>query len=370
MNIAWLTVRNWGDLCSTTTDALVHGLVHRGHELTIINSDSTETHSALPWTHISIEQSTFPGRKGSSLGKNAATWFEYNPQQRFDIVLVDWPLATHTAVQLANQGHCVVLMDRSPPADSSLLGKLQWRVWKKAWRLVGKGVINHGFVVSKAHKQFVNLRCSVEKKQIHILPAGVDLSLFSAKDKPFDGTWKMIYHGRLDKHRGVLALPMLARKLLNHGINVELTLVGEGDAFSALESISAYEKAVTVLPRKTREEISTLLHTNHIGLLPMPNTPVWSLASPLKRSEYLASGLVIFGIDHAGHRFEQTSEDWNKLAAIEDFHDEAIRWIGEMDENTFQRASKKARTYAVENCSWEKSVLILESVLQNLKKEE
>jgi hypothetical protein len=158
--------------------------------------------------------------------------------------------------------------------------------------------------------------------------------------------------------------------LLNHGIKVELTLVGEGDAFSALESISANEKAVTVLPRKTREEISTLLHANHIGLLSMPYTPVWSLASPLKRSEYLASGLVIFGIDHTGHRLEQTSEDWYKLVAIEDFHDEAIGWIGQMEGSSFQRASEKARIYAVENCSWEKSVIMLENVLQNLNKEE
>ena len=349
---------------------MAHGLVQRGHQLTIMNSDAPETHFEQPWAHFSIEQSNFPGRKGSSLAKNAATWFENNPQQKFDFVLIDWPLAVHTAVHVANQGHRVVLMDRSPPADASLLAKLQWSVWKKAWRLVARGVINHGLVVSEAHEDFVRLQCSIEKKHIDILPAGVDLSLFSAKGKKFEGTWKMIYHGRLDKHRGVLALPMLTRKLLNQGIDVELTLVGEGDAFTALEAISVHEKAVTVLPRKTREEISTLLNAHHIGLLPMPDTPVWSLASPLKRSEYLASGLVVFGTNHTGHRIEHENGEWYKLAAIEDFHDKAIEWIGLMDGRTFARASQAARTYAVEHCSWEKSIIKLESVLQTLSKEE
>jgi glycogen synthase len=54
----------------------------------------------------------------------------------------------------------------------------------------------------------------------------------------------MVYHGRLDKHRGVLALPMLVQKLLNHGVQVQLTLIGQGDAFEALESIAANQKAI------------------------------------------------------------------------------------------------------------------------------
>ncbi len=365
MNIAWITVRRWADFCSTTTNALANGLIKRGHELTILNGDVTEAHAQLPWNHIALDQSSLPGRKGASLARNASRWFQENQNQTFDAVIVDWPLAPGVAGELTKQSHKMILMDRSPPADASLLGKLQWRVWRKAWNLVNRGIIQRGVVVSTAHKEFVQRRCSVNSNLIDAVPAGVNLELFSSKNKTFDGTWKMIYHGRLDKHRGVLALPMLIRKLLNHGIQVQLTLVGKGDAFEALSRIAANEDSITILPSQPITKISTLLESHHIGLLPMPETPVWSIASPLKRSEYLASGLMVYGIDHAGHRLEYTSEDWFRLSAIEDFHERAIEWLSTLTEIEAEKSCHSARTYAENHCSWGKGVDSLELVLHS-----
>ena len=78
MNIAWLTVRKWDDFCSTTTDALAHGLIERGHLLTVFNGDASEHHASKPWSHISLEQSSFPGRSGASLARSAVLWFQEN----------------------------------------------------------------------------------------------------------------------------------------------------------------------------------------------------------------------------------------------------------------------------------------------------
>ena len=96
----------------------------------------------------------------------------------------------------------------------------------------------------------------------------------------------------------------------------------------------------------------------------MPDTPVWSIASPLKRGEYLASGLLVYGLDHAGHRLENTSEDWFRLSPMEDFHDKAIEWLSALTEAEAKKSSQLARAYAENNCSWKKSVEALESVLQ------
>lgn len=370
MNIAWITVRRWGDFCSTTTNALASGLVARGHELTILNGDAAEAHADLPWKHIALDQSSFPGRSGASLALNASRWFQKNQNNTFDAVIVDWPLAPRVAAELTKQNLKIILMDRSPPADVSFLGKLQWRVWRKAWNLVNRGIIQHGTVVSPAHKEFVQRRCSVNNNVIDSIPAGVDLEHFSSKNKTFDGVWKMVYHGRLDKHRGVLALPMLVQKLLNHGVQVQLTLIGQGDAFEALESIAANQKAISISPSKSRAEISTILQSHHIGLLPMPDTPVWSIASPLKRSEYLASGLMIYGVDHAGHRLNNTSDEWFRLSPMEDFHAKAIEWVSGLNEAHARDGCLAARTYAEMHCSWEKSVEALELVLQATSKAE
>ena len=370
MNIAWITVRKWADFCSTTTNALATGLVARGHDLTILNGDATEAHADFPWNHIALEQSPLPGRKGASLARNASRWFQKNQHHPYDAVIVDWPLASGVAAELTKQNLNIVLMDRSPPADVSLLGKLQWRVWRKAWKLVNQGVIRQGTVVSPAHKEFVQRRCSVNPNVIHSIPAGVDLKHFSSQNKTFDGAWKMVYHGRLDKHRGVLALPMLVQKLLNHGVRVQLTLIGEGDAFEALEAVAANQKAISISPSISTSEISTELESHHIGLLPMPDTPVWSIASPLKRSEYLAAGLMIYGIDHAGHQLNDTSENWFRLSPMEDFHAKAIEWLSGLTEAHARQGCLAARTYAENHCSWEKSVETLELVLQASSKPE
>lgn len=194
MNIAWITVRRWADFCSTTTNALASGLIARGHDLTILNGDPAETHADMPWDHIALDQSSLPGRKGASLARNASRWFQKNQNQTHDVIIVDWPLAPGVAAELTKQNLSMVLMDRSPPADVSLLGKLQWRVWRKAWKLVSRGIIRHGTVVSLAHKEFVHQQCSINSNLIDTIPAGVDLDHFTSKNKTFDGPWKMIDH--------------------------------------------------------------------------------------------------------------------------------------------------------------------------------
>ncbi len=64
----------------------------------------------------------------------------------------------------------------------------------------------------------------------------------------------------------------------------------------------------------------------------MPASRVWSLASPLKRSEYLAAGLLVYGMDHSGHQIEGASDAWFKLSPQEDFHEDAIEWMSELSQ--------------------------------------
>jgi hypothetical protein len=99
----------------------------------------------------------------------------------------------------------------------------------------------------------------------------------------------------------------------------------------------------------------------------MPPSRVWTLASPLKRSEYLAAGLLVYGIDHSGHQIQGDIDAWFKLAPQEDFHEMAGEWVRELSTLTqedLQERSRMARAYAETHCSWETSVVALESVLQ------
>ena len=366
MNIAWVTVRCWNDMCTTTTDALIRELTNQGHVVTVLNADEAGSHRDAPWKQIPLQQSKWPGRKAATLGKSAQAWFRKHADVEFDVILVDWPLAPALGKSLSKSNSRLVLMDRSPPADATILAKLQWRNWKKAWSMMKKGVFSKGLVVSKAHRDYVVQKIGVNRQNLHSIPAGVNLEEFGLALIRQDGPWKFVYHGRLDKHRGVLALPMLMRKLASSGFDVHLTLIGDGDVLGVLQSMAEGNPLLSVSPQISRLDIPAHLEKQHIGLLPMPASRVWSLASPLKRSEYLAAGLLVYGMDHSGHRMDGTSDTWFRLSPQEDFHEGAIEWIEELSklsEKELQERSDLARSHAEAHCSWEKIAKALGEIL-------
>ena len=80
-----------------------------------------------------------------------------------------------------------------------------------------------------------------------------------------------------------------------------------------LQSIASEVDYIEVKDKMAQAKVAQEIAACHIGVLPMPNRTAWVLASPLKRSEYLASGLCVFGVDHEGHRLGQ-EKPWFVLA--------------------------------------------------------
>ena len=230
-----------------------------------------------------------------------------------------------------------------------------------------KGNSSCGCVVSEAHRNFVIHKTGVHTESIVTLPAGVDLEQFQSGDRFEKLT--LVYHGRLDRHRGVMALPMLLRKSQSLGIDAELILVGEGDAFSSLQAIADNDASIQVKQSLPQKELAKLLSHCHVGLLPMPERKVWTIASPLKRSEYAASGLLIFGIDHAGHRFTTDEElGWMNLVPQDEFHDAGGKWLAHVQDSDFEALSRKSRMFAEKNLAWERTVEALDNAIHSLCK--
>jgi glycosyltransferase involved in cell wall biosynthesis len=362
--ICWITVRRKKDLCSTTVFALAKGLVDSGHRLTLLNPDTKQDHIDQLWNQHELFQSKKKGFHASSLASSAIRWLKDNENSDFDVYLIDWQVAKRIVPYLRTKKKRMILMDRSPPADASFLGKLQWSHWKNAWRYVSNGVIERGCVVSPPHKEFVLSKYTFSKDRIHVLPAGVDLERFKIqKKRDSKEMLQFIYHGRLDKHRGVLALPIFIQKLLTVGIKAQLTLVGEGNALNSLLDMEKNCSWLIVHSKMEQKELANLLSKQHIGFLPMPRSKVWNLASPLKRSEYLASGLLVLGINHDGHVLENTDSSWYKLISQENFHDLGIDWVKSLDGVSMEKGFMEARKYSELNCSWDKTVDELESAI-------
>ena len=345
MNIVWLSSRVLGsDLCSTTQIQLANGLVSKGHTVDFYSPGKSVANT---FNHHSIERSSRRGFQARSIVKNLQEHLdEINSA---DAVLIDWPIFSIANKIKPN----VVLIDRGPPADNGILAKLQWRPWRNAWMKANKGT-----TVSAAHSRFVIEETKSAEKSIQVITAGVDLGLFQAGKK--DGPIKLAYHGRVDVHRGVMSLPMILAGLHSQGVEATLHIHGTGDAVQRLKSMDLEGLEVTdALPQ---EDLAAKLATYDVGLLPMPEHKVWSLASPLKRSEYLACGMVVCGIDHAGHQVE-ASGDWLQLYTQKDFITSTVSWIKSLDRGSLSGLQAESRKFAEENLSWSHSVDALESII-------
>ena len=345
MDIAWVSSRVLGsDLCSTTQINLANGLSEKGHTVTFYSPGSVD---GVRFQHICTIQSKVSGFKSSSIVKNLSA--KIDDLNKADVVLIDW-----TLWDLASRiSKPTILIDRSPPADSGILAKLQWRPWSKAWSKANKGI-----AVSSAHSKFVTEITKFNGKSIQVIPAGVDLDLFQPGNK--DGPIKLAYHGRVDVHRGVMSLPMILAGLHSQGIEATLHIHGTGDALERLKGIDLEGLVVTdAIPQ---EDIAAKLATYDVGLLPMPEHKVWSLASPLKRSEYLASGMVVCGIEHTGHTINNAG-DWLQLYTQNEFITNTVSWIKSLDRETLSSLQSESRKYAEESLAWSHSIDALESII-------
>ena len=351
MHVLWLTARSMTDLCSTTQRNLIAGLLNQGHQVTFVNGDVSSPMEQTDFTHVSLPTNARRGFQARALGKAMRAWLmKQNIGEDSTVAVVEWRVVHQVVPVLEKMGVPWALMDRSPPADAGFLGRLQWRPWASAWRKA-KRTKAAGFVVSPAHQAFVARKTGHQHSTI--LNAGVDLERFKPGEKRT--TFTMVYHGRLDRHRGILACVMMAQKARSEGLEVDLVLIGKGNLDPALTELTGSYKFLNVHPTMPQAELAQHLATCHLGLLPMPNRRVWRLASPLKRSEYLAAGLAVFGIDHEGHTLPGVEKTWFTLVPQEDFHIDGLNFIRQCM-NAPIETTQEARAYAEEHLGWVRSV--------------
>jgi len=345
------------DLCSTTQRSLGSGLVERGHNLIFVNPDSIGSHTNYPWTHQSITGSQISGMKSITLANNMNKWLCANIPKDKTVVILDWRIAKHLTRTLEKHKIPWILMDRSPPADSNILAKLQWRYWKMAWRSV-QAHQKIGCVVSQAHREFTTRNTGISPTLAVPIPAGVDINQFQSgvKSSPI----KLCYHGKLDSNRGLMQLLSIHSRLVDSGVDVELYLHGNGDLTSILASLK--NEKIHVTETLNSDNLAQYLSGYDVGLLPMPDKRIWRLASPLKRGEYLASGMIALGINHTGHQIDN-SGDWLVLFDENNFVQSCVDFIRNLDLAHLRQSQINAREYAEANLDWFHSVAILEDIL-------
>ena len=210
----------------------------------------------------------------------------------------------------------------------------------------------------------------MEERKLFTLHAGVDTQVFQLNEHTSLQTpIRMVYHGKMDRHRGILKLVLLLDALEDSGIGAQLNLVGSGDLDAHLTQLARSKPNLNFVGSIPHSEIGMTLREPQIGLLPMPNLPVWSISSPLKRSEYMSSGLLVLGIDHSGHHLPTTTNDLNSYKLFDEqyFVDDSVRQIQKwVDDDNFPVLSREARNYAEEHLDWIKTIQSLAELLESL----
>ena len=327
------------------------------------------------WKHVQLNQSAMKGKKASSLAKSIVKYLKEINLEEY-VVFIDWPLVRYVSPVFERNGTRWMCIDRSPPADANLFAKLQGIVWKKAWKMVASSLNRNGsciggMVVSAAHQHLVRNRFSIADERLCILHAGVNNELFKPNNfETFDTPLKMVYHGKMDRHRGILKLVLLLDALENNGIEAELSLIGSGDLDTHLSNLSKSKPNLTFQKPIPQSDVGNLLQEHQIGFLPMPNLPVWTISSPLKRSEYMSSGLLVLGINHSGHHLPRMNGNLGsyKLFDQQTFVDDAVEQIQKwMKDDNYAKLSTEARQYAETHMDWSATTQSLVDLLESLE---
>ena len=80
--------------------------------------------------------------------------------------------------------------------------------------------------------------------------------------------------------------------------------------------------------------------------------------------EYLASGLMVGGIDHDGHRLQGVNKKWFHLNSEPSLTDSIYGLFNNLSDEEFNIMSTEAQDYAIEHLSWEGTVEILISQIR------
>ena len=341
--------------------------------MTVLGPDvPTETYA---WEHVQLTQSSMKGKKASSLAKSIINYLKETDIGEH-VVFIDWPLVRYVSPLVERNGTRWMCIDRSPPADANLFAKLQRSVWKKAWKMVASSLNRNGnciggTVVSAAHQNLIRNTFSIAEDRLCILHAGVNNELFKPNSfESFDNPIKMVYHGKMDRHRGILKLVLLLDALENNGIEAELSLIGSGDLETHLSELSKSKSNLNFKKPIPHSEVGNILQEHQIGLLPMPDLPVWSISSPLKRSEYMSSGLLVLGIKHSGHHLPTMNNNLGsyKLFDQQTFVDDSVEQILEwVKDDNYAKLSTEARQYAETHLAWSATTQSLVDVLESLE---
>ena len=220
-------------------------------------------------------------------------------------------------------------------------------------------------VITPALQKFRKDKIGPDRK-ITIWPSAVSPKRFKKSQFPENAPLRLVYHGLMDRERGVDRIVDLGDLITSRGHNIEILLFGKGNFFSELLAMGEDRPWLNVLGQQDFDDVPDLLTGCHVGIIPLPDRFQWRFSSPLKMFEYAASGLNVIATDIHCHR-SIGSRRWLRLTNPDDFAEEGLGHFEEiMRKQIWEENSDIARNDALNEFTWDKSVESLNQLLKEV----
>ena len=334
-SILWITHRDIStDLTRTSRLGIAKELEKRGHSIIWMSPTESIGHFVFRSKRLGFGHRSFTRSIRKSISSIESP----------DIAIVEWTAIEGAYHELHQRSIPWIIMDRSPPTSRGIAGMIQKRQYQRSWNIAKKYSIGAA-IKSKFHINSTNDIPYV------IVPGGVDCSSFNLERKTRE-TPDLMYLGSISKVR---ELDRLVHMKLG------IRFVGSGNAVDQLRSLGAQ-----IDGPYSNTDVPSILSEADIGLLHLPNRPEWRGASPLKISEYAASGLCVISSDVSGLS-EFRDEEWLTLVPLGDDSSflSATNNLIQSGIDEIRRKGELAKKWARQNRDWSVCVDDLNKFIAN-----
>ena len=359
LKLLWITSRRLDeDGCASTQKGAAAALVERGWTIEWVapaySCEIGEVHRA--------RRSRRTGRGATSFRKSVKQVLSQLELSKFNVAIVEWQAISGAYQALSDAEIPFVVMDRSPPVASGIIGALQRIEYKLAWKKTREYAFG---VCAKSQALADSLASRVKGLPTAIMPAGVDVNKFHPSNNAESDETVIVCHGSMDKVRRLDSLVnVVGAARTKTGRNLHLRLFGAGANAAILKAMARSRPWLEVLPSQKQVAVPNLVNSADIGVMALPDKPVWRFASPLKVAEFAACGLPVISSDVAGLA-EYVGQAWLRLTPLGDDAAvlNALCELLTLDSQTLNQLGDEARNAAIANMTWTTTTTELHELL-------
>jgi len=217
-------------------------------------------------------------------------------------------------LHLSALGIKVILDIRTTPVDVTKFRRYLSALWFRVSVVLGKKAFDGITILTEMMKREICRSFQISHKFIGVWTSGVSTTLFDPKNhdssklrKKFAlrGKFVVMYHGHLSSARGIFETIKAIAIIRNRYPKIIFFILGSGPAELAMKKLVqeiGVRENVIFHDSVPYNEIPKFVAMSNVGIIPLPNLPMWRNQCPLKLLEYLAMEKVVIATDIPANR--------------------------------------------------------------------